>query len=205
MSQQSNTGHSIKNRDTAKNVFITPLDLAKSHIDMVDTIEGDLWLDSSKNSGSYYNQFPTDKKEYCEILEGIDFFNYTGSPDIICDNPPYSILDTWFKKVITLNPRVYACLIGVSNLTSRRIEWFEKSGYGIKKLKMLKVQKWYGMSYIVVFEKGADSIMEIDRKVYYTDEDKLNKEKKKKEKQEKQEKAKSNKVKVKKGKVNDSK
>ena len=164
----SKTGHSIKKRTSPNDVFITPMDLAKSHIDMIDTVGGEMWLDSCKNSGSYFNQYPGDNKQYCEILEDIDFFDYQGSPDVICDNPPYSILDRWFKKVISLNPRVYSCLIGINNLTARRIEWFEQAGYGIKRLKMLKVQKWYGMSVIVVFEKDCESIMEIDRKVYYS-------------------------------------
>lgn len=162
----SKTGHKIKQRTKANDVFITPLELAKKHIDMIDYKDEDMWLDPSKNNGSYYNQYPSDKKDYCEILEDKDFFNYKGNPSIICENPPYSLLDKWFKKVIELNPRVYSCLIGVGNLTARRIEWFEKAGYGIKKLKMLKVFRWYGMSYIVVFEKGYKSILEIDRKVY---------------------------------------
>jgi hypothetical protein len=162
----SKISHSIKQRKTANDVFITPKDLAKKHIDMIDAKEGDLWLDPCKNSGSYYDQYPTENKDYCEILEGKDFLEYEGKPDIICDNPPYSMLDAWFKKVIELEPRVYSTLIGVGNLTARRIEWFQKAGYGIKKLRMLKVYKWYGMSYIVVFEKGCDSIMEIDRTLY---------------------------------------
>lgn len=156
----------IKKREKPKNVFITPIELSKSHIEMIDARDDDIWLDSCKNSGSYYNQFPTEKKDYCEILEGIDFLEYEYYADIICDNPPYSLLDKWFKKVISINPRVYSCLIGINNLTTRRIEWFAQAGYGIKKLKMLKVYDWFGMSYIVVFEKGCKSILEIDRKVY---------------------------------------
>tara|TARA_R100000353_G_scaffold149690_1_gene108115 strand:+ start:332 stop:820 length:489 start_codon:yes stop_codon:yes gene_type:complete len=159
--------HGIKQRKKANDVFITPLELAKNHINMIEYNENDLWLDPCKNNGSYYNQYPSDcQKDYCEILEGKDFFEYQGNPSIICDNPPYSILDNWFKKVIELNPRVYSCLIGVGNLTARRIEWFKNAGYGITKLKMLKVWKWYGMSYIVVFEKNKPSIIDIDRKVY---------------------------------------
>lgn len=162
----SKTGHKIKQRTNANDVFITPLELAKKHIEMIDYNDNERWLDSSKNNGSYYNQFPTDNKDYCEILEGKDFFEYKDKIDIICENPPYSILDKWFKKVIELNPRIYSCLIGINNLTARRIEWFEQAGYGIKKLRMLKVWRWYGMSYIVVFEKGCKSFLEIDRKVY---------------------------------------
>jgi hypothetical protein len=163
----SKSSHTIKKRENPNDVFITPKALAKNHIDMITALPEELWLDPCKNSGSYYDQYPEwVEKDYCEILEGKDFLEYSGSPDVICDNPPYSMLDKWFKKVIELNPRVYSTLIGVGNLTPRRIEWFEKAGYGITKLKMLKVWKWYGMSYIVVFEKNKNSIMEIDRTVW---------------------------------------
>ena len=162
----SNTSHTIKQRNKANDVFITPPALAKQHIDMITQVEGELWLDPCKNDGSYFNQFPTDKKDYCEILEEKDFFEYNGRPDVIIQNPPYSLMDKWIKKNIALNPRVISMLIGVNNLTARRIEWLYDAGYGITKLKMLKVWKWYGMSYIVVFEKDKPTIMEIDRKVW---------------------------------------
>ena len=156
----------IKKRTSPNDVFITPKELAQKHINLIPYNENDLWLDPCKNDGSYFNQFPTENKEYCEILENKDFFEYQGNPDIIIQNPPYSILDIWIKKNIDLNPRVISFLIGIGNLTTRRIEWLEKAGYGITKMKMLKVWKWYGMSVIVVFEKGKKSIIEFDRKVY---------------------------------------
>ena len=70
----SKTGHKIKQRNKANDVFITPLELAKKHIDMIDYKDEDMWLDPSKNNGSYYNQYPSDKKDYCEILEDKDLF-----------------------------------------------------------------------------------------------------------------------------------
>tara|TARA_R110000823_G_scaffold255260_1_gene377346 strand:- start:17 stop:520 length:504 start_codon:yes stop_codon:yes gene_type:complete len=162
----STISHRIKSRDDPKDVFITPTALAKQNIDMIPFQEDDLWLDPCKNNGNYYNQFPTDNKDYCEILEDKDFLTYEGSPDIIIQNPPYSIMDKWIKKNIELNPRVISMLIGVGNLTARRLEWLYDAGYGLTKLKMLKVWKWYGMSYIVVFEKDKPTIMEIDRTVW---------------------------------------
>lgn len=162
----SHTGHSIKHRQKANDVFITPADLAKNHIDMIDARNGDLWLDPCKNNGSYFNQFPTEKKDWCEILDDKDFFSYSGKPDIIIQNPPYSLLDSWIKKNIELEPRIISFLIGINNLTARRIEWLEKAGYGITRMKMLKVMSWYGMSLLVVFEKNKKSILEIDRKIY---------------------------------------
>jgi hypothetical protein len=165
----SKIGHSIKGRNKANDVFITPLALAKSHIDMIEYKEDDLWLDDAKNSGSYYNQFPTNKKNYCEILDNKDFFDYQGNPQIIIGNPPYSILDKWFKKVIEINPRVYSCLIGMLNLTPRRIKWFNDAGYGLKKLRIVNIHEWFGRSYICVFEKGAKNCIEFDLLKYHSD------------------------------------
>ena len=163
----SSQSHKIKSRDAPRDVFITPIELAKLNIDMIDKREGELWLDSCKNNGSYYNEFPPSvEKDYCEILEGIDFFDYEGSPDVIVQNPPYSNLDNWIKKNIELEPRIISLLIGVNNLTTRRLEWLYNAGYGLTKMRMLKVWTWFGMSYILIFERGKPSIMEFDRKVW---------------------------------------
>lgn len=172
MATTSSISHKIKNRDVAKDVFITPRALAKKHIETINANENDKWLDPCRYNvnGSYYSQFPCEdsKKTWCEITEGTDFFKSLCQPrpTIICCNPPYSILDKWFKRCIELNPRVISVLIGVGNLTARRIEMFETAGYGLTHLTMLKVYQWYGMSYIVNFEKDKPSIMSIDRTVW---------------------------------------
>jgi hypothetical protein len=164
---KSSISHAIKKRDKPNDVFITPLPLAKFHIDMIETIETDTWYDPFKNDGSYYNQFPTEKKEWSEILDGKDFFDYEGSPQIICSNPPYSILDKVIEKSINLKPRVISYLIGVGNLTARRIEMLENAGYKLKSLHMCKVFKWYGMSACVVFDNTIEkSIISFDRIVW---------------------------------------
>lgn len=162
----SKINHSIKQRDTANNIFITPLALSKVAIDMVEHASDDIWFDPFKNSGSYYNQFPNQNKVYTEILEDKDFFLFTGKIDIICSNPPYSILDDVFKKSIELQPRVINYLIGINNLTAKRIELFERAGYGLTKLHMCKVFKWFGMSVIVQFEKDKPNVISYDRNVW---------------------------------------
>jgi len=179
----SSISHKIKKRNTAKDTFITPRELAKLQIDMTDDANGECgetWLDPCRynEEGSYYSQFPR-KREWCEITEGKSFFDYEGEVDIICCNPPYSILDKWFKKCISLNPDTMSFLIGVGNLTARRIEWFNKAGYGLTDMKMLKVFGWYGMSMIVVFDKGGEDIISIDRKVWYGEKELKEREQKK--------------------------
>lgn len=165
----SKTSHTIKKRENPKDVFITPLKLAKSHIDMIEFKDDEIWYDPFKNTGNYYNQFPNQNKKWSEILDDRDFFAFDEKVDIICSNPPYSMIDAVLKKSISLNPRIISYLIGVNNLTPRRIEYMEKEGYFITKLHLLKVYEWYGMSYIVEWEKDAKPIINYDRVVWKVD------------------------------------
>ena len=79
------------------------------------------------------------------------------------------MIDAVLKKSILLNPRIISYLIGVNNLTPRRIEYMEKAGYFITKLHLLKVYEWYGMSYIVEWEKNKKPIINYDRVVWKVD------------------------------------
>jgi hypothetical protein len=166
----SKTSHKIKKRDNANDVFITPLALAKKAIDMVEYKETDIWFDPFKNNGSYYNQFPNENKLYTEILENKDFFDFNEKVDIICSNPPYSLMDKVIKKSIELQPHTINYLIGIGNLTARRIEMFDKAGYGMTKMHMCKVFKWYGMSVMVQFEKSKNNVITYDRQVWREEE-----------------------------------
>ncbi len=51
------------------------------------------------------------------------------------------------------------------------MEWIEDAGYTITRLHLTKVYKWYGMSYIIVCEKGEDLPQKItkDRTVWRED------------------------------------
>lgn len=160
------TATNIKQRIKPNDIFITPLALAKKQIDMIRQNDNDLWYDPFKNNGSFYNQFPTENKDWSEILYNKDFFEYDKKVDIICSNPPYSFIDKVLEKSVELEPRVISYLIGVNNLTAKRIEYMNKKGYGLTKLHMCKVFKWFGMSFIVQFEFGEENIISYDRIVW---------------------------------------
>lgn len=161
------TNHKIKKRESPNDVFITPPQLAKNQIDMIDANENDIWFDPFKHyTGNYYNQFPTDNKRWCEILLGRDFFDFNEHVDIVVSNPPYSIIDKIIDKLIDLNPRIISLLIGQSNLTCKRIEKLNKAGYGLYKLHFTKVYSWFGISTIVQFEKDKPNCIQYDRIVW---------------------------------------
>jgi hypothetical protein len=158
--------HAIKQRVSANDIFITPLGLSKRAIDLVNYTPEEVWFDPFKATGSYYNQFPNDNKLYTEISEDLDFFAFNEPVDIICSNPPYSIMDRVLEHSIALKPRVINYLIGIANLTAKRIELLNNNGYGLTKMEMCKVFKWYGMSVIVQFEKDKENIISFNRTVW---------------------------------------
>ena len=160
------TNDKIKKRTIPNDIFITPLQLAKNHIDMITYNNDDIWYDPFKNNASYYNQFPNENKLWSEILDGKDFFEFNENIDIICSNPPYSLMDKVLKKSIELNPHTISYLIGINNLTTKRIEYMQNAGYYITKIHFTKVYKWFGMSVIVIWEKNKNGIIDYDRTIW---------------------------------------
>ena len=171
--ESSKVGHAIKNRKTPRDVFVTPPALALHHIKFSfgEDIDDDLYKETNdivnvldpcchSEDGSYIKHLRelNFNVDYCEITMDKDFFKYEGREDglytnTIIGNPPYSLLDKWLKKSVELNPQIISYIIGQGNLTAKRIEFMNKNGYSLTKTKMLKVFKWYGMSYLVHFEK----------------------------------------------------
>ena len=79
-----------------------------------------VWYDPFKNSGSYYNQFPSDNKKWSEILENKDFFDFNEEVDVIVSNPPYSMIDKVLEKSVSLKPMIISYLLGINNLTAKK-------------------------------------------------------------------------------------
>lgn len=159
----------IQQRTSPNDIFYTPLELSKKAIDMIDYNDNDIWFDPFKGEGSYYNQFPNNNKVYTEITEGKDFFEFNDKVDIICSNPPYSLINKVLEKCSQLNPRVINLLIGMINLSPRRIQIMNDNGYYITKLHLVNVKGWFNNNIVVQFEKGVNfdkNIITFDRITY---------------------------------------
>ena len=156
----------IKNRDKPNDVFLTPLPLAKLAIDMVDVDEADVWFDPFKNTGNFYDQFPTENKVWAELLDGRDFFDFNDKVDVICSNPPFSILDKVFEHAIELNPRVITFVLGFMNLTPKRCHKMQVHGYEITKLHICTVNGWFMSTIVVCFERDKEGVVTHDKKAY---------------------------------------
>jgi hypothetical protein len=156
--------HEIKGRETPNDVFITPIEVSKKHISMIDEkYKHDIWFDPFKNTGSYYNNFPeTCQKKWTEILEDKDFFLFNEKVDVICSNPPFSVINDVLKKCIELQPTVIALLFGAINLSPKRMKLMEDNGYYLTKIHKTRVKKWFSYSLLLVWEKNKQPIMSFD-------------------------------------------
>ena len=55
---------------------------------MIPTTDDEVWFDPFRGKGVYYDNFPAaNKKEWCEIEDGKDFFEFNGKVDVICSQP----------------------------------------------------------------------------------------------------------------------
>ena len=164
----------IKKRESANDVFYTPVDLVKIHLNYIKNYvdENDIIYDPFFGTGNYYNNYNEifDKNntfDYSEITLGKDFFEYNKDVNIICSNPPYSIIDKVLHKSVSLNPHTISYLIGSNNLTNKRIEYMNNNGYYLDKMYFTKIYKWFGMSLIVVFtKKSKKNCVDYDRTVW---------------------------------------
>lgn len=170
----SKTSHAIKNRENPNDVFYTPPELARylTLRLMRNLSDANTFLDPCAGKNAFYDNFPQGSKKYrCEITDGIDFFDFNKTVDWCISNPPYSKLDTWLQHTCEITKRGFAYLIGLHNLTPKRIEMCNNLGFYIAYVEIMKVFKWYGMSAFVVFirvdsDPNIENVIEYNRKIW---------------------------------------
>lgn len=151
-------GNSMKMK--SNDIIYTPKPVAELMISLCDIKEGEIVLDPSKGGGVFYDNLPSNCiKKYCEIEEGIDFFNFSDKIDLIIGNPPFSIWDKWIQHTIKLNPKKICYIMNCFNFTHKRVNNMIENGYNISKLHIIQISWWFGRSFIVIFEKNITSII----------------------------------------------
>ena len=108
----------------------TPVNIAQQIINSLPIRENELLLEPCKGKGAFYDNFPLNcAKEYCELDEGKDFFDYNKKVDWIITNPPYSIFDAFVQHCFELSNNV-VLLCPLSKIVSSlgRINLFNNFG-----------------------------------------------------------------------------
>ena len=156
------TGNKLKTN--SNDIIYTPKPVALIMIKLCKIKAGSKVLDPSKGGGVFYDNLPTNCiKEYFEITENKDFFNYTDNVDLIIGNPPYSLWDKWIEQTMKLTDK-FCYILGCFNFTDARLRKVFDNGFGITKIHLLKIDWWFSPSFIVIFEKGKKSIITVEPK-----------------------------------------
>lgn len=154
MKKLSKISHDIKHRSKPNDEFITPPDLVKKLLDWLSP-EG-VVMDNAYGTGNFHRKGDLYSK---------DFFKDDRKVDWYVTNPPYSKIDAWLIKSCQAK-KGFAYLLGLHNITPKRIEACEKLGFFITRIYLCKVFKWFGISAFIVWEKNKKSIMNYNRVVW---------------------------------------
>ena len=154
--------HSIKHREIPNDEFYTPELLSHYLVGQVETRGGDTVLDAAYGGGSFYKNYP----RYIVKKQTKDFYSWKENVDWIITNPPYSDLEKWLEHSCVVCKKGFAYLLGINNLTPRRIKICEDAGFGITSIHLCKVFKWFGISAFIIWEKNAKGIIKYDRVVW---------------------------------------
>ena len=153
-------------RKRKNDVFLTPVAVARDHIDRVATVawqdeEGEdylrlKWVDPFRNTGVYYNNFPPKiDRDWCELLQGRDALEYDYKDAVVCSNPPYSLITPLLKKMTDDRAMVISLLIGAMNLTTPRLEKMRLAGYHVDDMTLYNVKGYMGTSVAVTWVRAG--------------------------------------------------
>ena len=160
----------IQLRQKPNDVIYTPKQLAIDMIKMCDIKKTDKVLDPCYGGGAFYDNFPECNKDWCEIEKGRDFFKYTEGKkyDWIIGNPPYSLWTKWFEQTCKITDK-FCYIMGVLNLSPKRLDAIHSKGFGITQYKLCDVPWWFAQSCIVIFQRKKKSIIQVVKDSYVCD------------------------------------
>lgn len=126
-------------------IVYTPASVAQGIINYLKP--SGICLDPCKGDGAFYDLLP-EGRQYCEITEGKDFFDYRGGANWIIGNPPYSIFKDFLEYSFELADNV-SFLVPTNKVFQRQVimEMINKYG-GIKSMII------YGSGQLIGFPFG---------------------------------------------------
>ena len=151
--------------------FQTPPKLASYLMQFVEFKKGDSFLEPFKGEGNFYRCLP-EPKDWCEIEDGRDFFEYNKQVDIIVSNPPFRIekdgkrenaFIPCLEKCLSVARKSVNLLINHKmflSITPTRLQKYSENGWYLTGLTIVSVKKWFGRYYFIQFTKNGQPVVE---------------------------------------------
>ena len=149
----------------------TPEEVCRTIIGLIQWDEGELVLEPFRGDGNFYNNLPACvRKDWCELREGKDFFDYVGpTPDTIITNPPFrdeaggeNLVVPSLERCLHLAQKRVVYFInhkGLNSLTATRLKKYSDWNWGITHFSVWDLKKWFGRYYLIVWEKNKPAII----------------------------------------------
>ena len=93
--KSNNTGKAVKNDSV-----MTPIRTAEKIMNHFNP-QGSI-LEPCRGTGAFYNLMDPKLRDWCEITDNKDFFDYTTKIDWIITNPPFSIYDIFLEHSFSI-------------------------------------------------------------------------------------------------------
>lgn len=150
--------HSHSDRDR----IWTPNNLALRLIGKVPFSEDDTWLDPCYGTGNFYDNFPTDRKEFCEIDMGDDYLLSSKKADWVVTNIPFSQPKAFIEKMSRDCNKGFGILCLANSMTVTRLKMLESLGLYVYSVTPVYVKEW-GFGYrtdFYVFTRNKNDYFE---------------------------------------------
>ena len=124
--------------DPARDLVMTPPDLAaRIIVHFAGRMSGHV-LDPARGAGVFYDQFPDHVvRSWCELALGRDFLAWSDPVDWIMTNPPWSKIRSFTRHAMTISEHI-VWLVPIVNITTKaRLRDLAEHGYGIAELVLL--------------------------------------------------------------------
>ena len=137
-------------------IVMTKPTMAKFIIDGIDWEDGEEVLEPCRGDGAFYDNFPdTVNKDWCEINEGRDFFDYDKQVETILTNPPFVPRKlAWAFQVKAMEicrKRIYWLmnLTSLNIFTPKRLDEMKDKGWFIQSFNIVADKRWFGRYCVV--------------------------------------------------------
>lgn len=150
-----------KHEHSDRDRIYTPERIVKELIKKIPAGIEDIWCDCCFGKGAFYNNFPTDKKEFYEIDMGKDFLTSKKKYDWVVTNIPFSKPKEFIFKMAEASIKGFGILCLANSMTAMRIKKLEKQGFYLDSVTILYIKDWgfgYRTDFYVFTRNKADNL-----------------------------------------------
>ena len=133
-----------KHEHSDRDRIFTPESLAIELIKKIPAEPNDSWCDPCYGQGVFFNNFPTENKEFYEIDMGKDFLkpDWIKEVDWCVTNIPFSQPKEFIEQMAQFSMKGFGILCLANSMTATRLKKLEQMGFYLHSMTVLYVKEW---------------------------------------------------------------